>query len=69
MSGCGTSCSLTVETLAAAFPDSLELLVLKFLVEKPKSKLKEFSVSSVLLSSTDAAGSVVAISVTMQEKI
>lgn len=68
MSGCGASCSLTVQILAAAFPVSLKLLALKFLVVKPRSKLKEFSVSSVLLSSTDAAESVVAVSVTMQEK-
>lgn len=48
MSGCGTSCSLTLEILAAAFQISLGVLVLMFWVEKLRSKLKEFSVSSKL---------------------
>lgn len=59
MSGCGTNCSLTLEILAAAFLISLKLLIVTFLVEKLKSKLKEFSISSVPPSSIDTAGSVV----------
>lgn len=58
MSGCGTSCSLTLEILATAFLISLQLLILTFPVEKLKSKLKEFSISSIPLSSVDTAGSV-----------
>lgn len=48
MSGCGTSCSLTLEILAAALLISLKVLVLTFWVEKLKSKLREFSTSSEL---------------------